>query len=316
MTRVVALAGGVGGAKLVFGLSKILETGQFSAVINTGDDFTYLGLDISPDIDSVVYSLAGLTNIETGWGRKEETWNCLTVLKELDAESWFKVGDKDLALHLERTNLLRRGLTLTEVTRRLCGRLGVRHDVLPMSDDPIHTIVDTYELGEIPFQEYFVKHHFQPRYKQIRYDGIQSACLSNQARNALEAADLVIICPSNPWLSIFPILALDGVKDILKRKITVAVSPIIGNTAVKGPAAKIFEELGLTPSALSVSNLYKGLLSGFVLDALNENEQEEIRSFGIIPFATNIFMNSDTDKQRLAQEVLGFALTLKKDLQL
>lgn len=316
MTRVVALAGGVGGAKLVFGLSKILEPDQFSVVINTGDDFTYLGLNISPDIDSVVYSLAGLTNVETGWGRNEETWNCLACLKDLDAESWFRLGDKDLALHLERTNLLRRGLTLTEVTRRLSGRLGVRHEVLPMSDDPVHTMVDTYELGEIPFQEYFVKHHFQPRYKNIRYDGIKTACLSKKAMQALEEADMVIICPSNPWLSIFPILALDGVDDILKRKITVAVSPIIGNAAVKGPAAKIFEELGLTPSALSVSKLYKGLLSGFVLDTLNEKEQEEIRSFGIIPSVTNIFMNSETDKQRLAQEVLGFALTLKKDLQL
>ncbi len=316
MTKVVALAGGVGGAKLVFGLSRILDPDHFSAIINTGDDFTYLGLSISPDIDSVVYSLAGLTNEHTGWGRKDETWNCLEVLKELNSESWFQIGDKDLGLHLERTNLLHRGLSLTDTTQVISKQLGVHHSVLPMSDEPVRTMIETAEFGEIPFQEYFVKHHFQPRLNGIRYEGVENAGLSIPSKRVLEEADLVIICPSNPWLSIIPILEIHEVKSILKNKITVAVSPIIGNTAVKGPAAKIFEELGIKPSSFEVAKIYRHLLKGFVLDQKNEMEQEGIRSFGIIPLVTDILMRSDEDKQRLAREVLDFAINLKKDFHL
>jgi len=316
MTKVVALAGGVGGAKLVYGLSKILDPSQFSAIINTGDDFSHLGLMISPDIDSVVYSLAGLTNDKTGWGRKDETWNCLSVLKELNSETWFQIGDKDLGLHLERTKLLNQGLTLTEVTKALCKKMGVLHSIFPMSDDPVRTMIETEELGEIPFQEYFVKHHFQPRYRGIRYAGIEAARLSKKALRELQEADLVIICPSNPWLSIFPILEIPHVKNLLKKKTTIAVSPIIGNSAVKGPASKIFNELGIKPSGYEVAKMYRPFLTGFVLDHENELEQEGIRSFGIIPLVTDTLMKNDNDKQRLASEVLGFAINLKKDLHL
>jgi LPPG:FO 2-phospho-L-lactate transferase len=307
MNKVVALAGGVGGAKLVFGLSKILTPDKFTAIINTGDDFKHLGLKICPDIDSFCYSRAGISDQKHGWGQKNESWNCLTELKKLGSETWFQLGDKDLALQLERARLLSSGLKLTKVTRSLCKKLGIEANVIPMTDDNVSTIIHTEEYGEISFQEYFVKYKFIPRLINYRFDGISNARMTPESKKAIEEADLVVICPSNPWLSINPILEIENTKELIQQKTVVAVSPIVGNIAIKGPAAKIFLEMGIQPSAFEVARLYQSIIKGFVLDNKNKNETDTISSWGIIPFVTDTMMNDDRSKIRLATEIYSFA---------
>lgn len=312
MTKVVALAGGVGGAKLARGLSRIVNPDDFSVIVNTGDDFVHYGLSISPDLDTVLYNLAGISNPETGWGRKDETWNCLQELSVLDDEPWFHLGDRDLAIHIERTSLIKQGRNLTDVTLEFCSRFGLSQCVYPMTDDQVSTIIDTEEFGEIPFQEYFVKYHFAPRLRNYRFDGIKRAKLNPKTRRVLEGADVVIICPSNPWLSIMPILAVENTAEIVASKTSIAVSPIVGKEAIKGPASKIFTEMGIVPSAMEVAKIYKKTVKGFVLDHQNRDEYEPIQGWGIIPLVTDTIMKDDCSKERLAKEILDFASQIAK----
>ena len=310
--NILALAGGVGGAKLAHGLAQILPPEDLTIVVNTGDDFEHLGLSISPDLDTVCYTLAGLANPETGWGRAGETWNAMTNLKRLGAPDWFNLGDSDFATHIERTRRIKAGQSLSQVTRDFCKAWGVQHTILPMSDDPVRTMVDTDE-GELPFQEYFVHRHCEPRVKSFRFDGLSTASPAPGVREALESADAIVICPSNPWVSIDPILAILALTPPsapLSRSSgegpgvrAVAVSPIIGGQAVKGPAAKMFSELGIEPSIQAVANHYEYLLNGIVVDSLDSNLAKQIR---IPTLVTNTLMRSNADRARLAQETLQF----------
>lgn len=311
MTKVVALAGGVGGAKLAKGLYNTLSHEELTIIVNTGDDFQHFGLNISPDLDTVIYNLANMSNEITGWGQRDDTWNTMGALNKIDSETWFNLGDKDLATHLERTRLFGQGKTKTEVALHLCKKFSVKVPVLPMTDDPVQTMILCEGLGLLSFQEYFVKHNYSPKMIGYEFVGIKEAKLNPIAEKALVEANVVILCPSNPWLSLFPILSIVGVKEILKNKKCVAVSPIIGNTALKGPAAKIFKELNINPSALEVANLYKDFLAGFILDIQNNAEAESISRWGIIPLVTNIIMQDDMDKERLAKEVVNFAENLR-----
>lgn len=306
MKRIVALAGGVGGAKLAWGLAQLLDENELTIIVNTGDDFEHLGLWISPDLDTVSYTLAGLANPVTGWGRVEETWNCLAELKKFNGPSWFGLGDHDLALHLTRTDLLRKGSTLTSATQEITRSLDIKHKILPASDDRVPTLVHTEEMGVLSFQEYFVKYQCQPRMTQCEFKGVERAKLSPQSRKALEEADAVIFCPSNPWVSISPILALENTKDLVMRKTAIAVSPIIGGKTIKGPAAKMYAEMGIEPSALAVARHYSGLIKGIVIDVIDKAQVHEIERCGIIPFATNTIMSDNQTREELARECLSF----------
>ncbi len=312
MTKVVALAGGVGGAKLAYGLAKILPAEDLTVIVNTGDDFEHFGLNISPDLDTVMYTLAEISNEQTGWGRQDETWNCFAELEKLESENWFRLGDRDLATHLERTKLIRAGFNLSDVTASLCKKLGVDVVVRPMCDQSVRTIVTTEEFGDLPFQEYFVKYHFEPKYLSHRFYGIYSAKINSETRKAITNADIVIICPSNPWLSIMPILAVEDMKQLLSQKTCVAVSPIVGHDAIKGPAAKMFNEMNITPSAYEVAKIYQGLIDGFVMDNLNSSECDMVAACGIIPMLTDTIMKDKYSKERLAKEIFDFASQLKK----
>ena len=299
--RIVALAGGVGGAKLAHGLAQILSPEDLTIIVNTGDDFEHYGLYICPDLDTVCYTLAGLANPETGWGRVNETWNVIQNAKSLGGPGWFKLGDQDLGTHLERTRRMKEGQCLSEITRDFCKAWGVPQTILPMSDSPVRTIVETDE-GELAFQEYFVHRRCEPRVTGFRFDGADQAEPAAGTREAIESADAVVICPSNPWVSIDPILK------ILPKigKPVVAVSPIIGGETVKGPAAKMYSELGIEPSALAVARHYRDLLQGFVMDQVDKQLEGEIMRLRIKTAVTNTLMKSHDDRVRLAQEVLGF----------
>jgi LPPG:FO 2-phospho-L-lactate transferase len=307
--KVVALAGGVGGAKLAHGLAQILEPAQLTVVVNTGDDFEHLGLHISPDLDTVMYTLAGLANPETGWGLRDESWNFMEALGRLGGETWFRLGDRDLATHVERSRRLWKGESLTEVTAALCAALGVQVRVLPMTDDIFQTMVQTDE-GELEFQEYFVHRQCEPRVTGFRFDGLGSAFPTEQALAALDAADVIIFCPSNPFVSLDPILSLPGVSERARHRGAVAVSPIVGGQALKGPAAKMLAELGREVTAASVAAHYARLLRGFVLDEADSALKPSIEKDALQVLVTNTIMRSDADRARLAREVLDFAATL------
>ena len=273
--KIVALAGGVGGAKLADGLAQILPPADLTIVVNTGDDFEHLGLLICPDVDTVCYTLAGLANPRTGWGRRTETFHTLENIQNLGGPDWFQIGDKDLATHLERTRRLREGQSLSQITLHFCQAWGVRHLVLPMSDQSVRTIVDTREDGELSFQEYFVHRKCEPKVRGFRFSGIESAQPAPGVLKSIQEADAVVLCPSNPWVSIDPILALPGLRSALAAKIVLAVSPIIGGQTVKGPAAKMYTELGFRPSALAVARHYADFLTGFILDMVDEAMAKE-----------------------------------------
>jgi LPPG:FO 2-phospho-L-lactate transferase len=309
---IVALAGGVGGAKLADGLAQILPPEKLTIIVNTGDDFEHLGLCVSPDLDTVCYTLAGLANPETGWGRKDETFHALENVQTLGGPDWFHLGDRDLATHLERTHRLRNGQPLSQITRDFCRAWGVRPTVLPMSDQPVRTIVDTVEYGELAFQEYFVHQQCRPKVKGFRFDGIESARPAPGVVEAIQKADAIIICPSNPWVSIDPILAVltssPDLSPILKDggwKKGVGVSPIIGGKTVKGPAAKMYAELGIPPSALAVAEHYRGLLTDFILDTVDAKLAPQVQAIGIRTLVTNTIMSTQTSRRRLAQDVLN-----------
>ncbi|MBL8079363.1 MAG: 2-phospho-L-lactate transferase [Anaerolineales bacterium] len=299
--KIVALAGGVGGAKMAHGLAEHLSSKELTIIVNTGDDFEHLGLSISPDLDTVCYTLAGLANFETGWGRANETWNTISNLEKLGGPNWFRLGDQDIATHLERTRRLKEGQPLSRITKDFCKAWGIHHMILPMSDTPVRTMVNTDE-GELAFQEYFVHRRCEPKVKGFRFDGIDSARPVVGAIDAIDKADAVVICPSNPWVSIDPILKV--IKKISKP--VIAISPIIGGKTVKGPAAKMYEELGIEPSALAVAEHYRHLLTGYVLDQVDSELQESVNRLHIKPFVTDTLMNHLTDRARLANDVLHF----------
>jgi LPPG:FO 2-phospho-L-lactate transferase len=295
------LAGGVGGAKLAHGLAQILPPENLTVVVNTGDDFEHYGLSICPDLDTVCYTLAGLANPETGWGRAGETWNVIQNASRLGGPGWFNLGDQDLGTHLERTRRLKEGQCLSEITRDFCKAWGIQHTVLPMSDSPVRTIVETEE-GDLAFQEYFVHRRCEPRVQGFRFDGADQAEPADGVHEAIQSADAVVICPSNPWVSIDPILRV--IHNI--EKPVIAISPIIGGETVKGPAAKMFRELGIEPSALAVARHYRDLATGFVLDQVDKYLEGEIMGLRIKTLVTNTLMRSLDDRSRLAQDVLGF----------
>jgi LPPG:FO 2-phospho-L-lactate transferase len=299
--KIVALAGGVGGAKLAHGLAQILPPQDLTVIVNTGDDFEHLGLTICPDLDTVCYTLAGLANPDTGWGRKNESWNTIANIEKLGGPNWFRLGDQDFATHIERTRRLKNGQMLSQITKDFCNAWGIQQTVLPMTNSPVRTIVDTEE-GELAFQEYFVHRHCEPRVKSFRFNGVEAAEPVIGAREAIESAQAVIICPSNPWVSIDPILRVIPLSFSEGKKV-VAVSPIIGGKTVKGPAAKMFSELGIEPSAPSVAKHYQGLLGGFVLDNTDMHLSDKIETKTLV---TDILMNSHTDRARLAMDVINF----------
>jgi len=312
--HVIALCGGVGGAKLAFGLTRILSPDGLTIVVNTGDDFVHMGLHVSPDIDTVAYTLADLADRERGWGLAGETWNFMEQVKRLGGESWFNLGDRDLAMHVERSRRLAARETLSEITAALTAALGIRHAVVPMSDAPVRTIVQTAE-GELAFQRYFVGEQCRPVATGVRFDGAAAATPSPALRAALVRRDVaaVIVCPSNPYLSVDPILAVPGVRAGLKAlgAPIVAVSPIVGGRALKGPAAKLMQELGVAPSATAIVCHYRGLLSGLVVDREDTEEADALRTLGLPTLATGAVMTTDDDRIRLARETLAFAVDVE-----
>ena len=315
--KILALAGGVGGAKFAHGLAQILPPEDLTVIVNTGDDFEHYGLYICPDLDTVCYTLAGLANPETGWGRVNESWNVIENASRLGGPDWFRLGDRDLGTHLERTRRLKEGQSLSQITRDFCHAWGIAQTILPMSDQPVRTIVETEE-GELAFQEYFVHRHCEPRIRGFRFEGVDQAEPAPGAREAIQEADAVIICPSNPWVSIDPILRVLSPLSAGDREASrnttergpgmrvIAISPIIGGQTVKGPAAKMFRELGMEPSALAVARHYCDSVSGFVLDAVDKGLQEEIRSLNMRTLVTNTLMKSHDDRMKLAGAVLEF----------
>ncbi len=303
--KIVALAGGVGGSKLAHGLAQILAPDELTIIVNSGDDFEHLGLHICPDLDTVCYTLAGLANPETGWGRMEETFHALEAIEGLGGPTWFHLGDRDLGTHLERTRRLKAGQALSRVTRDFCTAWAIHHTVLPMSDDPVRTMIETDADGVLEFQEYFVHRRCEPRIRGFHFQGVESARPAPGAIEAIQAADAVVLCPSNPWVSIDPILAVAGYRSAIEKKPVVVISPIIGGKTVKGPAAKMFTELGINPSALAVAEHYQDILSGFVLDSLDANIEPKILPLGIATLVTNTLMKTMEDHRILAQDVLN-----------
>ena len=310
---VVALSGGVGGAKLALGLSRVLPPEDLLIVTNTGDDFEHLGLAISPDIDTVMYTLAGVANQTLGWGRQDETWSFMETLAAVGGETWFRLGDRDLAVHVERTRRLRAGETLSAITAYLCGRLGVGPRVLPMSDDPVRTRVRTDD-GWIDFQDYFVRRRCEPVVHEVAFHGAEAADAHPDFLAALADPRLkaVVICPSNPFISIEPILAVPGVRAALAdcAAPVIAVSPIIGGRAVKGPTAKMMTELGLTPSAGAVAKRYAELIDGYVVDYADMDQIAAIRAKVTMG---QTMMTTLADREALARTVLGAAGVLRRD---
>jgi LPPG:FO 2-phospho-L-lactate transferase len=314
--KVAALAGGVGGAKLADGLAQTLPPEDLTIIVNTGDDFSHLGLQLSPDLDTVCYTLAGIANPATGWGQANETWQALESLGLLGGPTWFRLGDRDLGTHLERTRRLKAGQPLSEITRDFCLAWGIKPRIIPMSDEPVSTWVYTLE-GELPFQEYFVERQCHPQVTGFRFDGAERATPAPGVIEALRQADQIILCPSNPWVSIDPILAIKGVRDTIntrqlgKKSVVTAVSPIVGGETIKGPAAKMYRELGIEPSTLSVARHYANLLTGFVLDNVDTNYMQAIHSMDVQTLVTDTIMRSPGDRRRLAEEVLAFGQGLK-----
>ncbi len=306
--HILALSGGVGGAKLAAGLCAMLPPERLTIVVNTGDDFEHLGLTICPDLDSVTYALAGLNDTVRGWGVADETWQAMAMLSRLGGPDWFNLGDRDLGLHLTRAMHLRAGESLSRVTERLTGQLGIAHRVLPMSDDPVRTQVET-EAGWIDFQHYFVREQCRPEVRGVRFAGADEAQPSPGFAEALSRRDLaaVVICPSNPWLSVDPILALPGVRDGLEvlDVPVIAVSPLVGGTALKGPLAKLMAELGQPVSNLALAAHYDGLLDHLVIDQIDTADAAPLRESGLCATITQTVMRNALDRERLASEILA-----------
>lgn len=302
--RIVVLVGGVGGAKLAHGLAQILTPGQLTIIVNTGDDFWHYGLRVCPDMDTVMYTLSGLVDKTNGWGVAGDTRAMLGALRRYGEDTWFGLGDQDIATHLLRTQALQRGERLTLIMRRLTSALGIPHPILPMTDAPVATRVDTVEYGELEFQEYFVRYRWQPTMKGIRFDGVDAASLSPEVSEALAQADAILFGPSNPWLSIAPILSVPGMREALTARNVprVAVTPIVDGQAIKGPAAKLMAELGYQVSPHTVADYYGNVINGFVYD----KRDAALDLKGVRATTLDTVMQTEQDRARLALEVLNW----------
>ena len=302
---VLALAGGVGGAKLALGLARVLSSDELVIVVNTGDDEEFHGLHVSPDLDTVMYTLSGLSDQERGWGLAGETFQALEMLRAYGVPTWFNLGDRDLATHIRRTQLLQEGRALSEVTRELCRQLGILHTVAPMTDDRVRTIVETTE-GVLAFQDYFVRLRCEPVAKAVKFQGATDAQPSPAFDEALNNARAIVFCPSNPFLSIDPILAVGDVRERIRSfpGPRVVVSPIVGGAAIRGPAAKMMKELGHPVSAVGVARKYRGLCDHFVIDNADADHAKTIDALGMKAHVTNTIMQTEADKIGLARHVL------------
>jgi LPPG:FO 2-phospho-L-lactate transferase len=305
--QVVALAGGVGGAKLADGLARAVGAHSLSMIVNTADDFDLFGLRICPDLDTVLYTLAGMANPDTGWGLAGDTFEALGMLGRYGEPDWFQIGDRDLAMHVARTRLLREGQTLTEVTARLAVALDVAATLLPMSNEPVATLIETPD-GERAFQDYFVRRHQTDIVRGVRFAGVERASVPNGVRAALAAADLIVFCPSNPIVSIGPILAVPGLRQALRaaRAPRMAVSPIVGGHALRGPADRMLASLGHEVSPLGVARLYQGTVDGMVIDRVDAGTRRAIEALGMRVLVTDTVMSTTEDRRRLASEVVEF----------
>lgn len=306
MTRILVLTGGVGGAKLVHGLADLLAPQDLTAIVNTGDDFTHLGLHISPDIDTLVYTLSGKANRQLGWGREGESWAFMAALRDLGGPGWFQLGDADLAMHMIRTQALASGQSLSDATADLASRFGIASRILPMSDMPVPTLIDSDE-GQLEFQRYFVERQCRPVVSAIHYAGAAQAVPAPGVVDAIAGADAILIAPSNPFLSVDPILAIPAIRAALlsRRAPVVAVSPLIGGQAVKGPTAKLMAELGLAVSNATIARHYDGLIDGLLIDAGDAAD-----AIGIAVHACPTLMRDMDDKRRVADQALAFAARL------
>ena len=303
------LSGGVGGAKLVLGLSQVLNNDDFMTIVNTGDDFVHLGLKICPDIDTIIYTLAELVDQERGWGLKDESWNFLDKTKLLGGESWFNLGDKDLATHVHRTQRLAKGEDLTSITKNLASSFGVEAKIVPMTNDLVSTVVETRE-GDLAFQHYFVRDRCLPIVKRFRFEGIKSSVINPSIKEYGEENNksAVLLAPSNPFVSIDPIIGVPGMTEelVTMKGPKIAISPIINSKAIKGPAAKMMQELGIPSTSIEVTNHYKGLIDAVVIDHADAALSEKIEDMGIKVFVTNTVMHSLKEKITLANECLNF----------
>jgi LPPG:FO 2-phospho-L-lactate transferase len=312
------LSGGVGGAKLVAGFDALLSPSELRVIANTADDFVHLGLNISPDIDTLMYTLADIANPATGWGIVNETFESMAALDRLGGETWFQLGDKDLATHLQRTTLLQQGKSLSEVTALLCISLGITTRIIPMTNDSVATRVHTNE-GVLAFQDYFVRRKAEPAVSRLVYAGADTANISSAARDALSRDSLkaIVITPSNPYLSIDPILAIKGIRDALRETSApvVAISPIVGGRALKGPTAKIMNELGLESSALAIAKHYHGIIDGLIIDPADSALASDIEALGIKVCITDTVMSDLTSKKVLAAAVTDFVATFANEAE-
>ena len=307
--KILALSGGVGGAKLCRGLDQITDKDELVIIANTGDDFLYLGFYISPDIDTLIYTLAGENNIETGWGRTDETWKAHNVMRELGADNWFKLGDKDLEMHVYRSKEIQNGTSLTEITQKVSKIWNINSKILPMSNNSVKTIIES-DIGTLSFQEYFVKKKCMPKVESITFKN-KKAKISQTVLDEMNDKNLtaIVFAPSNPYLSIDPILSLSEIKTFLHASSTpvIAVSPVVDGQAIKGPTTKIMTELGLDPSAVTIAKHYDGLIDGLILDVLDQSLVSQVEDMGIRTKVMNTVMHNDQDKIQLAQGVLDFA---------
>ncbi len=312
---IAVLSGGVGGAKLVLGMSEVLAPQELAVIANTGDDFVHLGLRISPDLDTLMYTLSNEVNPETGWGRKNESWQFMAALEALGGETWFRLGDRDLATHVERTRRLGAGETLSAITADLCRRFGIGLPILPMTDEQVRTIIHT-DQGKLDFQTYFVRRQTRPVVTGFDYSGAPTARTTAQVTEVLADPQLeaIVLAPSNPYLSIDPVLAIPAIRRAIQASPApvLAVSPIVGGRALKGPTAKIMLELGDQPSAAGVARHYQELLDGFILDTVDENLAAEIQAMDMAVATTQTIMQSIGDKTRLARFTIEFAASMRK----
>ncbi len=313
---IVALAGGVGGARLAVGLASVLPPQRLTFVVNTGDDFEHLGFAISPDLDTVMYTLAGVGNAVTGWGRAQETWNFMSALGQLGGETWFRLGDRDLAVHVLRTLALRRGISLSEITRVLATRFGIKHPVIPMTDSPLRTRVRT-DCGELAFQDYFVRRGCRPRVQGFRFAGSRKARVPSVLQRIMHSGEVraAVICPSNPYVSIAPILSVPEIRHWMKRRTfpVIAVSPIVGGAALKGPAAKMMRELGAEPTALGVVRHHGSSVDAWVIDQQDAKLQHAIEREGKVVIVTDTVMSDRGKSVQLAKRVVSFARALASE---
>jgi len=307
--RILAITGGVGGAKLSLGLANILGSEELAFVVNSADDFRHLGFHVSPDIDTLVYTLSGTANTDTGWGRCDEGWLFMQALQELGGETWFALGDKDLAMHVERTRLLAEGWSLSDVTKHLASALGIHFPIFPMCDESLRTLVET-DKGVLDFQTYFVRERCEPTVRGFIYDGAGDSGLNTALLAWVDESPPsgIIICPSNPYVSIDPILKVNGMRDFLRDCLApvIAVSPVVAGQAIKGPTVKMMRELGVSATAESVAAYYADFLDGFVLDIEDEERQPAIEAMGLQTTVTQTVMRSLEDRVALAGVCLEF----------